>query len=270
MTKSQDGIDGVAACSVSLDRLHVAHDFIAESVRPVVDRHTNSLPWTFTCNGMITRVHGWLRSLRKLDHPGDFQPILAGSRALFEIAADFVLIRHQENGSFRKLLDWEDSERLAWADKLCRSDNDADRYPQAAEFKRQHERRIRQLRKLHWERTDRVSRWTGRNLGEDAREVDRLGQAARLAGGLGASGFVEYYTNRYSLVCWFVHGSGLIGLRGQIGSVLPIVVAHGYHDALRFSVIASKYVLDLFKQYDDISRLRFEELEKRLGLPTDF
>lgn len=240
------------------------HDFVGESVRPIVERNVNVVPGTHVCNGMIARVHGWLRSLGKLNHPGDFQAVLAGSRALFETALDFALITLESAGKFDKLLAWQELEMLRQADKLHQSDPTGNQHPAAEAYRRDHQERIRGLHNKYWEKKGNVPRWTGRGLREDSRIADELGANALASGRFGSTIFSEYYLARYSQACWYTHGSGLVGLLDSPKEYIPIVVALGFRDAARFSLVSSSYALVLVDQYDGIAKARFERLDQIL------
>jgi hypothetical protein len=90
--------------------------FIDRSVRPVVERAADRRnPVDATYLGYLLRVTGWLRSLGKLNEPGDLQGASAGARALFEIAIDLTLLRHDSDSPIQKLVDWEESAKLKYA-----------------------------------------------------------------------------------------------------------------------------------------------------------
>jgi hypothetical protein len=58
--------------------------FIDEKVRAQVDASVSAVPHGVVFQGQLLRAIAWLRSLAKLDHPGDFQAVTAGTRAVFE------------------------------------------------------------------------------------------------------------------------------------------------------------------------------------------
>lgn len=65
--------------------------FIDEKVRLQVDQRVGAVPHGVVFQGQMLRAIAWLRSLGKLNHPGDFQAVTAAARALFEGAVDLTL-----------------------------------------------------------------------------------------------------------------------------------------------------------------------------------
>jgi hypothetical protein len=99
---------------------HRVEEFVAGMVLPNVSRADSSLPAQATSHGAVLRVLAWLRSLLKLNHPGDFQPILTASRSLFEVAVDATLLNRAPKLRVGQLLAWEESAKLAAAERLHR------------------------------------------------------------------------------------------------------------------------------------------------------
>ncbi len=100
--------------------------FFSETLRPIASRRVSEDRTLVTYEGALVRVHAWLRSLRKLDHPEDFQPILAGTRALFEIAVDLTLLIHDPAATQGRLFAWEQSAKLKAAEATLRYYADRD------------------------------------------------------------------------------------------------------------------------------------------------
>ncbi|HYQ02747.1 MAG TPA: hypothetical protein VER96_28945 [Polyangiaceae bacterium] len=235
-------------------------DFLGTSVRPILQRAEPPGPELDTYHGAIIRVHGWLRSVAKLNHPGDFQPVLAASRAIFEVAIDLSLLNRDPTQTCAKLLAWEDSAKLHSAERLksfC--DAHPNQGPPAGTqailaFLAQRPR-VLALRSLHWSHQSHPPRWTGRNLGQDADSADRLSP----------SGFAEYYNARYPQICWNVHGSGLAGVRGISEENFPGLTMFGFAESANFALIAAREALALVGKWDPVSQVRFEHLEKELS-----
>ena len=74
------------------DALHAdckaVSEFLDASVRPIADRRAEGTAEHMSYLGALLRVTAWLRSFAKLNHPGDYQALSAGCRALFEIAIE--------------------------------------------------------------------------------------------------------------------------------------------------------------------------------------
>ncbi len=70
----------------------VVHEFLNTRVRarlPPIDVKDES---QLLFHGMFLRALGWFRTLYKLNEPADFQAVIVGSRALFEIVVDLTLL----------------------------------------------------------------------------------------------------------------------------------------------------------------------------------
>lgn len=232
--------------------------FVGESVRPILTRTSDASALDATVQGIVVRVHAWIRSLNKLNHPGDFQAILSASRALFEIAVDLTLLKFDQSSPCEKLIAWEESAKLASVDRLKRfCDAHPGEVPVGSEsmltFLAQRDR-IVGLRRQHWRNDRHPNRWTGRNLEDDATVADRAQPC----------GLAEYYATRYSQVCWSVHGSGLTSVRTITTDRFPGLSALGLADAAQFSLVACERALQLVERWDDISKSRFEYFANEL------
>ena len=235
-------------------------EFIGSSVRPILERTSNGDDDHQTYIGAILRVHAWLRTLGKLNHPGDFQAVLSASRSLFEIAVDLTLMKFDPTCPCAKLRAWEESAKYHSAERLARFCKDhPSTIPAGSEpvlsFLKQ-KTRILALRNQFWNGDRHPTRWTGRKLDIDAAKSDKLR----------ASGFQEYYDARHAQVCWNVHGSGLTGVRTIPAEHFPAISALGFIDASAFALIACERALQLMDRWDAISISRFENFRKDLVL----
>jgi hypothetical protein len=227
-------------------------DFIENKVYPILNRDENVvLPARLLNRAMVGRALLWMRSLTKLNQASDSQAILAGSRALFELAVDYTLLKHETKGDFSKLLAWQESEKLEWAEHVK---DHAVFGPRVAEFLASNTARIGGLRSQHW-KGNHPMRWTGRKLRRDA----------EIADGFQPTRFVEYRTINYRWACWQIHGSGAIGLAETTRDFFPYFSAQGYADCARFAIATSGYALDLVGKYDPIVDLRFGELNTQIA-----
>jgi hypothetical protein len=159
--------------------------------------------------GQFLRIDSWLRTLRKLAEPADFQAVAAAGRALLETTIDLALINHQPQ-DHERVLAWERSVKLKHGEALlaylARSHGDAPaEHSAVVDFVVREKTEIEKLRKkLGWLRKDGTTRhpdrWTNRPLSEDAKRVDKLGHGF---------GFENFYETEYRKLCWHVHGSAL-------------------------------------------------------------
>lgn len=159
--------------------------------------------------GQFLRIDAWLRTLRKLAEPADFQAVAAAARALLETTIDIALINHQPQ-DHERVLAWERSVKLKHGEALlaylARANCSApSEHPSVADFVAREKGEIESLRKkLGWIRKDGTTRhpdrWTNRPLSEDAKRVDKMGYQF---------GFENFYETEYRKLCWHVHGSAL-------------------------------------------------------------
>jgi hypothetical protein len=159
--------------------------------------------------GQFLRIDAWLRTLRKLAEPADFQAVAAAGCGLFEATIDIALLHHQPQ-DHERVLAWERSAKLKHGEGilayLARSRDTAPaEYPAVAAFVARQKTEIEKVRKkLGWIRKDRTTRhperWTNRSLSDDAKRVDKLGHGF---------GFENFYETEYRKLCWHAHGSAL-------------------------------------------------------------
>jgi hypothetical protein len=210
-----------------------------------------------TYHGAIIRVQAWLRALTKLNHPGDFQPAAAASRALFELAVDLTLLHTKQPAfDFRKMLAWEESAKLGSAERAqrhftARGVDVPPEYEPLIVFIQQQRDRILELRRQTWGNTRHPSRWTGQSLETDARTA-------------GAE-FADYYALRYAQICWNTHGSGLVAVRMISEENFPAFTGLAFDDAARFGAIAAQQALQLFGRFDAAAAEAFEQLREDIG-----
>lgn len=251
----QDAVNYLKACSINCKQLGL---FISESVQPVLDRELNALPFRRICHALFLRVQAWLVSLSRLGEPGDFQATSAAARAVFETAIDLVLIHHQEKQSVGKLIVWERSCKLRYAERHAAYNGDAD----ALEFVRVNRKAILSEREATWGANKNgkpiaPERWTGRNLEHDAKAAELYVPAA---------GFARFYSESYVPACWYVHGSGVVGILEVPADFFPTLSALALHKVCIFGQVCAEYALRLFGRFDEISESRFKELQSQMGM----
>jgi hypothetical protein len=239
--------------------------FVGEFVVPTVERETAIVTGGRTfrhpfyaklaCWAMTSRLHAWLLTLHKLGGPSDFQAVATAGRALFEMAVDLTLIKFEEDGSFGKMQAWHLDTKVRWARQ--RIDNGIDKDGSASKFVAAEGPRVAEMLSKHWgtpelRKQRRRDRWTGRDLSVDSKKADQYSPA----------GFVVYYTERYKMACWQVHGSGVILTLENPPDFVPYMAAISLLDARRFSTESSKLLLQLVlgDKYDAGVDERFEQL----------
>ncbi len=233
--------------------------------------------------GQLLRVDAWLRTLSKLDDPADFQAVAAACRGMLETTIDMALLLRKPE-DFQKVLDWEASAKLKHAQCMARYfDGEGVAPPESHEvhivgWARSNAARVEALRiKNGWvERQKRViegsqdpradsaekgrhpDRWTGRNLGEDAREADKVGLSFA---------FARFYETEYRQLCWSVHGSafamrdvGPEGFAGLAGLLFPRCSDLG--------MTAAEILLRYFKRWGDEQAHAFTEVRHQRTVVT--
>ncbi len=96
------------------------------------------------------------------------------------------------------------------------------------------------------------NRWTGRDLGQDAKEADRFLQ----------KGFEEFYRLRYQQICWTVHGSGAAGIANIAPEHFPFVGGRAYGEAARFATVVAGVVARHLGCWDEAAFRRLAEQVK--------
>jgi hypothetical protein len=117
---------------------------------------------------------------------------------------------------------------------------------------------------VRWWGADRhpKTRWTGNDLGTDAKRAQDLLSSAKLSG----VDLREFYELEYSLTCWGTHGSGLAGFRSGKPDLIPAQCSLRLQRVHGFALCIGQLVLQelgLFLQveFDDFVR----EAQRQLG-----
>jgi hypothetical protein len=237
----------------------IVQEFFEKTVRPNVRRFRTPVSSAHdTYEGALIRTHAWLRTISKLEHPGDFQAAITASRAIFEIAVDLTLIRYNV-APYSMLCAWEESAKLAAAEKTVNYYKKKgvaipSQYEAISNFVQSNTQQIRQLRQANWKQDKHPPRWTGHNLFVDSEQADKFT----------SDGFSEYYAVRYPQVCWSVHGSGLTCIRGVSEDLFPGLIAFAFSDIAKFSIIVAKQTLELMGINDSIMIARLSQLSHEI------
>ncbi len=199
-----------------------------EPIAVFLDRHVKPKivePRQDTIAGLFIRATQLLATLRKLDAATDFQTTMSITRALLEIAIDVTTILG-DPAAAQRVIDWEDSARLAYAQRAVRA---GPVFPGGAAtsgvmqaYVDANAARVEKFRRANgWTKKEKGSRalprpyhpprWTKNELGKDAEEAER-----RVPTDLRAyrkMPFTGCYERIYPFLCWATHGSSLALIR---------------------------------------------------------
>ena len=219
---------GLAVIEWSL-RTHVA---------PQLENPPPTSPIEATAYTLYARVALWCGTIVRLDQPGDFQALASGARALLETCVDLALLV-QDRRRHLRMLAWEESARWEHAADIVRHHRgtvpDEDRVIQ--DEYASNKARILALRKTVWGNAKHPTRWFGRTFEEAVREADRaLNHSFPL---------LDIYEKHHSLLCWNIHGSTGIPLRGVPPSAHRLLCGYAYLVSAQFAVLTSRLSLEL-------------------------
>lgn len=225
------------------------HEFLNVRMRPRIAYAAGSAESRDAFFGLYLRVLAWLRTLWKLDEPGDFQAVTVASRTLFEIAVDLTIMHFDAKANPPAKMDaWEDSAKLkaarrvrTFVDRPGSTESETD-YRPFLTFLSKNEQRVKALRLRWWppkqgKKSEPPERWTGRNLSDDAAKATDLYRAGK---------FDAYYARRYSQNCWNTHGSGLAGVRGVPAEDFPALASLAFSECAQYALIAAEMALRHF------------------------
>jgi hypothetical protein len=158
--------------------------------------------------GSFLRATSTMRSVSKLDHPSDFQLILAGMRNMLEVLVDMMLIHFDSIGGLaEQMITWEEAEKARQADiTLDYFTRTGKSVPISLQPRVDYARNVGPKVKARLGITTWKSfpgRWTRRGLLEDAREADKHKNL----------GLEEFFEGEYRKMCSLIHGSSSIFLR---------------------------------------------------------
>lgn len=197
----------------------------------------------------------------KLTHPGDFQAVTAGARALFEGAVDVTLMHFDgANNGPEKMDAWEQSAKLKHAETAAEYLTSSGRQPDSAEqmmvsYATRERPRIEKLRATYWpnHKGKHPPRWTGRDLSQDAEAADKHLR----------EGFVDFYRLRYPQLCWNVHGSGLTGVANIRAEVIPYIGGQAAAESANFARVVAEVVAKHMGCWNEEA---FKKLPEQVGL----
>lgn len=241
-------------------------EFVNSFVRLVlVGRDAQSGPLAPAFIGGWWRSISWQSTLTRLTSPGDFQAVFSAARSLLEITVDAVLLHHLADAA-GQMRDWEDSAKLKHAEAIARyigtGTPDAESR-HAITFAQREAARVNAARIARgWTRSNgdprHPDRWTTRNLGDDAKRADGFEPNVNLE---------RAYELSYRKMCWYVHGSGAVGLTSIGAANFPALGGLMFHTCSQLVVTHAKLLLKYTGLWDQGYEGRawpdlFEELRR--------
>lgn len=197
--------------------------------------------------GLWQRSLAWMLTLERLNHAKYFQAIVAGNRALLEIAVDIILLhKDKSNLSGWKLHSWAESEKLKAASHILRFLDEAgevipDEYRPLKDFVQRQKTIIEKRRQDLWGKTTHPPRWTGKsNLFEDVVHADQL-FSKEIQQDLKTS-LTRYYRTEYPRMNWQIH-SGTAAFGNLPPQAFSILCAMAYKWSADLAMFSTKIVL---------------------------
>jgi hypothetical protein len=243
------GEAGFKACQLT-------HQFIKARVLPRV-RHALAAgpnPAGTVFVGSLLRVIAWTNTLSKLDEPSDFQAGVVATRTLFEVSVDLTLMHFDPVGSpCAKLEAWEESCKLEAARKIeghyrRLGASPSARHAPHLRFLIAERSRVEALRATYWNGKHRL-RWTGTDLGVDARKASQL---------FPSGDFAAFYETRYPEICWNTHGSGLGGVRNIRPEHFAGLSMLAFQECIHFALVTAEVALRQFGLWDEGMEAEFQ------------
>jgi hypothetical protein len=186
------------------------------------------------------RLVAWMHSITQLQSPSDFQAVFAAARAMLEITIDAVLLRHLHD-AVAQMADWEESAKLKHAEAISRfyaGRKVPAEFSEAVQFVQREGAAVAAKRTARgWVTptgTRHPDRWTSRNLGDDAKRADGFEPGLPLE---------ETYETKYRQMCWYVHASGAVGLRGLGADMFPALGGLTLRTCGTLAVVYAKLML---------------------------
>lgn len=260
MTRSMNATP-FALAQARFRECQLCEEFLSRRVGPRIEHalEGDSSGVRQTYLGLFLRALAWLRTLRKLDHPGDFQAVIVASRTIFEIAIDVTIMHFDPLNPHAKLVAWEQSAKLKSALQVQRFFTEEGKVPSARfapqlRFIDTDTSRIEALRSQYWPSDDGKGRhpkmrWTGRDLSRDARAATKLFPEGE---------FAEFYETRYPQICWSTHGSGLAGIRFLSEADFPTLSSSAFGECVHFALVTAKVVLIQMAMLDEAMEGEFK------------
>lgn len=223
-----------------------------QSIVPVVRGMMSRTEYEDAVAGPVYRIAAWLKSLAKLNHPIDIQPVFAAARSIFELVLDIKLLV-ADPSSAPKFHGFIFVERFRAArvqvDFINRLPGGAARASEARSLvddPAKHQKLESLCKSLGWwdsnnSKPKRLDHWSGKNMADRARDAGIQ--------------YEELYRCYYPLLSWNVH-AGAVGLGGisPAGIETGFAVAHGIIQDLGYD--AAEEVGTVFRLFDADPNLR--------------
>jgi hypothetical protein len=225
----------------------IVNQYIKERVMPLLAGLTNPQEREARLLGLYQRAFLWMRSLEKLSAPQDFQAIVTGNRALFEVTVDMILVA--EGGPSyapERMHWWEQSAKLKAAEAIIRYYSEAglnvpNIYQFQQDFIMRNKTIVEQQRQALWNRPSHPERWTNSSLEVDARRADEF-RSDDVQEELESS-LLEFYQTQIRRMHLSVHGSGLANERYLDREGFYIMAGLSYKWSTDFALFCTKLIL---------------------------
>ncbi|MEY4511269.1 MAG: hypothetical protein RLZZ450_3391 [Pseudomonadota bacterium] len=287
-TGAAERTENAAKAAGETQRMAAVRDYMNGKARVQMERLADTTPHGWMVLNYFGRAMGMANSLSRLDHPLDYQLVMAGVRTLFEMAVDLTLINSGKD-TLEKLELWEHSALLEHAHALKRRHEEKPSFPLASELtgflaraspilegrelhwrrpapkqappapsgpcercKREHEARGQRAAKRAAEPTEHPDRWTNRTLYQDALEADNAP---------GAGDLVDFYVTMNRMLCWGTHGSGAVGVRNITTAGFPTM----HWTAMAMAVDVALRVTQLCLEHFKVADVQAEDAAKADG-----
>lgn len=263
----------------------VVSEYMDSISKNVLGTLIDSKPRENALYGMFLRAVAWMRTLKKLNEPTDFQAVVACNRALIEVTVDIILLHcDKSEASSWRMHWWEQSAKLKSAKALLTYYASVglavpNSYSEQDRFIANEEASIIRMRNELWPtlKGRHPDRWTGRNLADDARAADDCWRDDILRE-FGV-GLTEFYETEYRRMNWIVHGSALAGVRDLSAVAFHYVCGLGFKWCSDLAMLSTKVVLmdfgftthlpDFETKWEEIRRHRLLVYADSIGLLAD-
>jgi hypothetical protein len=204
--------------------------------------------------GYFTRVHGWVTSLARLDRPSDLQAATSAARTSIEIIVDMFYVHlDATDGTAQQIVDWEQSEKLKWAEATVAF------YSQLAVPLPAHQSesqlfiatnkvQIEAYRLQNWGLNPKTKkprireRWSGNTVVTDIARLRNLRVCQQCLHASKLS-LEVLYAGQWKRLCAGVHGSGLALQRNVGFDTIVGVTALSIRDVIRLGVCATQIAI---------------------------
>lgn len=202
--------------------------------------------------GLFHLAHAWMKTLKKLNHPGDIQALMTCARGMVEITVDLThLYRDRSRNTVRKMLQYDRLQKFKQAKALVEyyhaqtpvrsvPDQHAEVETWLNKNREKADRKKRQL----WPGNRNIQRWSGNNLLQDIQQADRLLEHA-IKEEMGVS-LEEFYETEYRKLHWYVHGSGLSGFWNLPAETFNLACSFAFWWSCNLAMICIQIILAEF------------------------